>query len=608
MKSFYKIFFLAVAVFVLIPVSAFAVESNLEGSVSRTHDGTPQYAETVTVNTSLITNNTGTLSFQWTRNGQDITGAVLSSYTLVQNDIGAQIAVKVTSSVEAGTLTSGAIIADKADRTAPAAPTLNTKDKYNITLNVVTGCEYKMQSGSFSASYEFRGLTSYTEYVFYQRYAETAVYKASPASAGISVTTDYFLLNNTPRDISTLNPGDGVLVSGSVTLYGTQSIRVKCSTGAKLTLQNAVIDVSDWAGQCGVEFTGSGQLILAGTNRVYSGSTRAAIETLGSLIISGTGSLYAKGGADGAGIGGGSGQTSGAISITGGIITASGGINAAGIGGGKNGSGSSVNISGGLIYAAGTGADDIGGGLLGSRGTLSISGSSALFLKNNASPSAATSTHTLYYDETVVQSSAYGYSLPDLWTAGITAYAYIDYCTVSFQTNGAGTISSTQAGKMSRINAPTEPVKAGVYFGGWYKDAALTSEFNFSSDRVYDDMTLYARWNVKVNISAGDNGTAIPSGEVYIKQGSDLNIECEPAENYVVEKITSSKGNSYQYLYDHANRLERIIDPLGNEAIYMYDPTGDLIERKLPNTQGGTTTFSYHYDPNGRRIGFKMHL
>ena len=222
----------------------------LEGTVSITHDGTPQYNETISADTSLITNNTGTLSYQWTRNGGNISGAVSPSYTIVQSDIGAQIAVKVTSSVETGTLISDAITADKADRAAPPAPTVNTKDHYNVNLNVTAGCEYKIQGGSFTALYEFGGLKAYTEYVFYQRYAETAVYKASPASAGLSVTTDYITLNNTTCDISTLKSGDGVLVSGSVTLYGTQSIRVKCIAGSKLTLQSAVINVSDSAGQC----------------------------------------------------------------------------------------------------------------------------------------------------------------------------------------------------------------------------------------------------------------------------------------------------------------------------------------------------------------------
>ena len=57
--------------------------------------------------------------------------------------------------------------------------------------------------------------------------------------------------------------------------------------GSKLTLQSAVINVSDSAGQCAIEFAGSGnQLILSGSSKVYSGSTRAGVEVTGSITVS----------------------------------------------------------------------------------------------------------------------------------------------------------------------------------------------------------------------------------------------------------------------------------------------------------------------------------
>lgn len=65
-----------------------------------------------TLTASLVGgNNTGTLSYQWTRGGTDITGATSSTYTLTIDDIGAVIAVKITSSVETGTLTSASTAA-----------------------------------------------------------------------------------------------------------------------------------------------------------------------------------------------------------------------------------------------------------------------------------------------------------------------------------------------------------------------------------------------------------------------------------------------------------------------------------------------------------------
>ena len=121
------------------------VETNvLEGTVSIIHDGNPQYGETLSADISGVLNNTGILNYQWTRNGTEISGQTDIDYICVQADIGAQIGVSVTSSVETGVLSSSTVTVNKADRAAPAAPTLQNKDHYNITLNEVAGCEYKI--------------------------------------------------------------------------------------------------------------------------------------------------------------------------------------------------------------------------------------------------------------------------------------------------------------------------------------------------------------------------------------------------------------------------------------------------------------------------------
>lgn len=97
------------------------------------------------------------------------------------------------------------------------------------------------------------------------------------------------------------------------------------------------------------------------------------------------GTLTATGGENAAGIGGGSGQSNGQITIFGGNVTAAGGKNAAGIGGGFGGNGSNITIHGGNIKAAaGTPKDDrsgvngggagIGGGYNGAGSNICITG------------------------------------------------------------------------------------------------------------------------------------------------------------------------------------------------------------------------------------------
>ena len=546
-KIIYKIIFLAALFLLVLSISAYAEYSTgpsdyLGGTVSIAHDGNPQYGEMLTADISNVQNNTGTLIYQWVRNGADISGATASTYTLVQADIGNNISVKVSSSVEMGELVSGSILAAKADRAAPAAPTLSLNGTYSVTLNVVAGCEYKIQGGNFSSTNIFGSLIAGTQYTFYQRYAETATYNASPSSTGTVITTDYVVISNTSYNINSLKSGDGVMVSGVVTLSGSQNIRVQCAAGTELTLNNAYINAASMPGECGIKFVGSdNKLILVGSNTVYSGSTRAGIEVTGALSISGTGTLYAKGGTSGAGIGGSNLQSCGTVNITVAKITAVAGTNAAAIGGGAGGAGGSINISGGKVFAAGD-SRDIGGGA--GDGSLSISGTSAVFLKNNAAPAASTSTHTLYSSQSVTDGKAYGFSMPSLWVNGDTAYAYLKMCTVTFNTNGGSAVASQQVAASALITPPTEPTKTGLLFGGWYTDSLFTNEFNVNTDKIYADTTLYAKWNVSVLMRIKEGGTAVPSTDTVVEYGKDLLITCTPDDTYYVSEVFSAAGHT----------------------------------------------------------------
>jgi hypothetical protein len=78
----------------------------------------------------------------------------------------------------------------KATQTAPPSPTLKEKTKNSITLNIVEGCEYQRDGGSWQTSNIFNGLTPNTSYTFKQRKTETATHLASPASASATFKTD----------------------------------------------------------------------------------------------------------------------------------------------------------------------------------------------------------------------------------------------------------------------------------------------------------------------------------------------------------------------------------------------------------------------------------
>lgn len=56
--------------------------------------------------------------------------------------------------------------------------------------------------------------------------------------------------------------------------------------------------------------------------------------------------------------------------------------------------------------------------------------------------------------------------------------------------------------------APDDPTKAGATFLGWYTNATLTDKFDFATDKVQDDMVLFAKW------SNSTSGVAIIGGSL----------------------------------------------------------------------------------------------
>ena len=185
----------------------------------------------------------------------------------------------------------------------------------------------------------------------------------------------------------TVRQGGGAAVPDSApVITGTSkennvTINAEKDQTANVTLSGVNIDVRD-KGKAAVSTTGEGNVSieLNGESTLRSGYEHAGLEKNngGSLTIADedkNGKLTARGGQQGAGIGGGSGKDGSNIFITGGGVNAIGGLAAAGIGGGLGGNGSNITISGGKVGATnGLNGAGIGGGQHGSGSNITISG------------------------------------------------------------------------------------------------------------------------------------------------------------------------------------------------------------------------------------------
>lgn len=99
----------------------------------------------------------------------------------------------------------------------------------------------------------------------------------------------------------------------------------------------------------------------------------------------------------------------------------------------------------------------------------------------------------------------------------ITAvYTRTDSFHINFSTNGGTSVTSLAVAPNGVATKPTDPVKDGYVFDGWYTDAELTTPFDFSQP-ITKDVELFAKWK-KETTSGGsdtDNGSGIPTSDKF---------------------------------------------------------------------------------------------
>lgn len=82
----------------------------------------------------------------------------------------------------------------------------------------------------------------------------------------------------------------------------------------------------------------------------------------------------------------------------------------------------------------------------------------------------------------------------------------INMYTVTFVSNGGTNINPiTDIATGSTIVAPTVPTKTGYTFDGWFKDSQFTNAWNFDTDKVTDNTSLYAKWKLNVTNTTTNN-------------------------------------------------------------------------------------------------------
>ena len=67
-------------------------------------------------------------------------------------------------------------------------------------------------------------------------------------------------------------------------------------------------------------------------------------------------------------------------------------------------------------------------------------------------------------------------------------------CEIKFNSLGGSAVNPQTVEKGDKIKQPAHPVREGYIFGGWYRETGCITEWNFATDTVTENITLYAKW------------------------------------------------------------------------------------------------------------------
>lgn len=116
-------------------------------------------------------------------------------------------------------------------------------------------------------------------------------------------------------------------------------------------------------------------------------------------------------------------------------------------------------------------------------------------------------------------------------------------CTVKFNANGGSAVSAQTVRKNNVISEPKAPVKTGYTFGGWYTDAKLTDEYDFSA-KVTKSFTLYAKWTEDNAAPDDENKDDTNAGDTDNKTDGDT-----PTDNTRKNPFVDVKENDWYFDY-----------------------------------------------------------
>ena len=121
--------------------------------------------------------------------------------------------------------------------------------------------------------------------------------------------------------------------------------------------------------------------------------------------------------------------------------------------------------------------------------------------------------------------------------------------TVTFETNGyGGEDFEKKVADGFAVKEPTELTDPNVNFGGWYKDSALSTAWNFTNDKITSDVTIYAKWTAN-QVAQVETPVITPASGTSFENTLEVTITCATADAdiYYTTDGTTPTATSTKY-------------------------------------------------------------
>jgi len=207
----------------------------------------------------------------------------------------------------------------------------------------------------------------------------------------------------------------------------------------------------------------------------------------------------------------------------------------------------------------------------------------------------------------------------DYHIAGQSSSDVFLICSIKFDEQHDGIITSTYTIRENLIDEPKIPTRVGFTFDGWYKEPGCLNIWNFDIDKVNSSTTLFAKWKVNTwTIEAsiiGNGGTMNPIGNTTLNHGNSITYTFTPSIGYHIKSVKvdgTSLGSVSNYTFsnvviNHSLSVEFEVnsylitfDSKGGSAVSPINTTfNTTITSPTPPTRTGYTFIGWYKESNG---------